>query len=198
MKTIFFSVALLFSVSLYAQDDLSFGKGAVVVNGGYNGLSMLKAFLKLGSSDPYSGGTYTAKGMGPVGGGVEIGVTDWLGISVMGNYSTIKGSFDDGAGYQYNETFLTYRFLVKGNIHFATTEKLDPYFGIGGGYNKSKYTFTDNDNDPYNDETYDLPFPIAVTAGIGLRYYPVRNFGFYGEVGYLTGSLVQGGIVLRF
>lgn len=201
MKAIFFTAALFFSVSLFAQydrDGLSFGKGAVVVNGGYNGLSVIKAFLKLGSTDLYTGGTYKTSDMGPVGGGFEIGVNEWLGLGLQGNYSTLKGTYDDGAGYRYTETFVTSRYLIKANIHFATTDKLDPYIGIGGGYNKSKYTFTDNDNDPYNDEQYDLPFPVAVTAGIGLRYYPVRNFGFYAEAGYLTGSLVQGGIVLRF
>lgn len=201
MKTGFFSVALFFSVPLFAQysdNDLSFGKGTVVVNGGYNGISVIKAFLKLGLTDLYGSGTYTTSGTGPVGGGFEIGVNDWLGLGLQGNYSTLKGSYDDGAGYRYTETFNTSRYFIKATIHFATSRQLDPYIGIGGGYNKSKYTFTDNDSDPSNDEQYDLPFPIAATAGIGLRYYPVRNFGFYAEAGYLTGSLLQGGIVLRF
>ncbi len=204
-KVLFVSALFMFAVSAksIAQDDNGGawgGQGTKVVNLGYGFGNIWKTLFKFSSGFNDSKVTAT----GPIALGFEYGVAEKIGVGLQLGYGQVKSVATDkdglGAGKDYIETskLTSIQALVRGNYHFGSSEKFDPYIGLGLGYGNFKFTVTDND--PSSTSTYKIAVPSAFgfSGALGARYYFTPNIGIYAEVGYVTGSIAQAGLVAKF
>ena len=103
-----------------------------------------------------------------------------LGIGCMIGYSTYKETLtllNDVYGWKY--TAITG--AAKCTYHYEFIDNFDIYAGIGGGLRYISDSFF---GDPgYNDGSDSGIVPLF-SIFAGLRYYPVDNFGIFGELGY--------------
>ena len=106
-------------------------------------------------------------------------------------------NYDGSGNIPYSNEFSRSSFsaLARINFHFGTTEKLDPYFGVGAGYRQATWEF--KTNDPNNLEDVKAPgfSPFGFETTIGLRYYFTPAFGLYTELGFAK-SAIQAGFVV--
>jgi opacity protein-like surface antigen len=196
-KVLFVSALFMFAVSAksIAQDDNGGawgGKGTKVINAGYGFGNIWKTLFKLSSG--FSGNTVSATG--PVALGFEYGVAEKIGIGVQLGYGQVKST--STGTFTSNETLTSFQAFARGNYHFGSSAKFDPYIGVGMGYGNFKYKYSDNDpsSDPL--ETISIPSAFGFTAALGARYYVSQNIGVYAEIGYVTGSIAQVGLVAKF
>ena len=100
---------------------------------------------------------------------------------------------------EYNEGIIYSALNINArvNFHFLTTKQLDPYFGVGIGYNKPTITYYSDDPNYLYSETYSSPIPLGFETTLGLRYYFTPNIGIYTEAG-LSKSILQGGLSIKF
>lgn len=84
---------------------------------------------------------------------------------------------------------------VRGNYHFATTKKFDPYIGVSLGYNAAMFSGEDDEDS----EDFEGAAAGGVFAGgqIGANYYFSPKFGAWAEVGYGIGY-VNLGVTIKF
>jgi opacity protein-like surface antigen len=204
-KVLFVSALFLFAVSSksIAQDDNGGawgGQGTIVVNAGYGFGNIWKNLFKFGS-------LYTSnsvKATGPLALGFEYGVAEKIGIGLQLGYSQIKSTATDkdgiAPGKDYIETskLTAIQALARANYHFGSSAKFDPYIGLGVGYGNFKFSVTDND--PASVSTFNISVPGAFgfSGALGARYYFSPNIGIYAEVGYVSGSVAQAGLVAKF
>lgn len=89
--------------------------------------------------------------------------------------------------------------MARANYHFGKSAKFDPYMGFGLGiYSFKPYTTT-----TLNGVAEKTPFPLlrspfAYTLDAGARYFFTDKIGAYAEVGFVTGSYAQLGVVAKF
>jgi outer membrane protein W len=182
-----------------------FGEGAMVLTVGYGFPNLGKAILKTYETEA----GYKASGFGPAHIKFEYGLTDKFGMGVSIGYVGYKVSWQSEVE-EYNSTtgnydLKTYEEGLKGtnfgvllrmNFHFATSDKVDPYWGIGAGYNK--YTFKFYSDDPNSiDESLTFPIPVGFESSVGARFYFTENIGAYAELGWGK-SLIQAGLAAKF
>jgi len=184
------------------QGDLSFEKGTVAISAGYGYPNWGKVIFKA-VEDQLGVTGLTAFGLGPLHFRLEYGLSDQVGFVLSVNYVSFgeeyKGDYFDGtttATYEYKTTFTSMSFLGRINVHFATTDKLDPYWGIGVGYRTASWKFESNQPGYISDASKAL-FPVGFETTLGLRYYFTPNIGMYVEMG-IAKSLVQGGLAVNF
>jgi outer membrane protein W len=128
-----------------------------------------------------------------LGGKFEYMATDKIGVGVEYTYANTWVNFPDN-GKIYSAGIKKQRILAKMNIHFATSEKLDPYFTVGAGYKAVNIYSTDpNDKVNYN---FSL-LPVAFRTSIGLRFFFTENIGINAEVG-IGGPIMQAGLSVKF
>ncbi|MBW8050795.1 MAG: hypothetical protein FVQ77_10765 [Cytophagales bacterium] len=182
------------------QGDLSFGTGTVAITAGYGFPNLGLAVLK--SIENQTGVTgWTAFGLGPIHFRAEYGLSDKVGFALSVNYVSFGAEYteDDfftGATYNYTVSFSSISFLGRINVHFATTEKLDAYWGIGAGYRTGTWKFESNEPN-YIPDVIKTPIPVGFETTLGLRYYFTDNIGAYIEIGAAK-SLMQGGLAVKF
>jgi opacity protein-like surface antigen len=198
-------LALIFCLvstkSLMAQDDdLAFGgQGTTVINAGYGIGSVWKNLFKISAG--FTGAKVTS--LGPVAAGFEIGVTDHIGVGLQVGYGEVKsvstdpGNNSNGGDLITTEKLTSLQIMARGNYHFGQSSKFDPYLGLGLGYGNFKYSYSDNDPNYPGTGTFAIPSAFVYTGALGARYYFASSFGIYAEVGYVTGSYLQVGIVVR-
>jgi hypothetical protein len=188
--------------------DGAFGEGKIVISAGYGFPNLGKTVLKTWENDP-DNLNFKATGFGPMHFKAEYGLSDKIGIGLSVNQVSFAANWED----QYEEynssngtyTTVTYKEKLKYsstaingrlNIHFGDSEKLDAYWGIGGGYKLSSWKFTsENPNRP--DESIPGFIPVSFETTFGVRYYFTPNIGFYSEIGYAK-SIIQAGISAKF
>lgn len=131
-----------------------------------------------------------------LGGKVEFMVTDKIGLGVEATYADVSAnySYTDSLNQTYSGKagINKLRVLGKLNVHFATTEHIDPYFTVGAGVKRTSYydsgsQFTWSGN----------LIPVAVRVGVGFRYFFSDAVGVNAEVG-LGGPLAQAGLSFKF
>lgn len=83
------------------------------------------------------------------------------------------------------------------NFHFADSEKLDVYLGLGAGYNYRSYT-TSSTEAGYSYNSSGAITPIAFKLALGMRYFFNENIGANLAMGIGQGGLVNGGLSLKF
>ena len=174
MKKVLFSLAILaFAFSANAQKEstsLSFD----------NSTSYLHAGIGFGGG--YYSGSIT---LPPVSVSYEKAVTDKISVGGIIGYSGSKYSYL--SSYDYKYTYLL--FGARGNYHFATSDKLDPYAGLTLGYNVVSVSTPSGSQDfNYTAKGSALLFG----AQIGANYYFSSNLGAFAELGYGIGVLTIG------
>lgn len=107
------------------------------------------------------------------------------------NYQYVPHQYKEGVVYS------ALNINARVNFHFLTTQQLDPYFGVGLGYNKPTITFFSDDPDYTYTETISSPIPVGFESTLGLRYYFTPNIGLYAEAG-LSKSIMQAGLSIKF
>jgi opacity protein-like surface antigen len=182
---------IAFSSPLFAQKTNTSwnGKGTVVVNAGYGIGSIWKQLFKL------SGTKVSATG--PLALGFEYGVSEKIGVGVQLSYSKITGTTPISS-YISTETLTAFNALARANYHFAKSDKFDPYVGIGLGFGSFKYVYKDTDPAGNPTSTFGIPGSFVFSGALGARYFFTNQIGVYTEVGYLSGSVVQVGLVAKF
>jgi outer membrane protein len=213
MKKIFLSALLIaaVSVSVNAQDDdVAFVEKGSSISLGYGFLSPYKSLFKLnnlfGTGDPDVSTKYSS--LGPIALTYEYGVSEKISVGLQVGYSTNKNVTTDinglGTGKPYitTEKLTQLSVIARGNYHFGSSSKFDPYAGLGLGY--GNFTYKTTSNDP-TDTPADLglfkisvPGAFGITAQVGAKYYFSSNIGAYAEIGYLAGSFAQIGITAKF
>ena len=180
----------------------AFEQGTIAISAGYGFPNWVSLAFK--TYDSYTG--YKASGIGPAHLKFEYGVSDKIGIGLSLNYVQYKVSWPEydpfGVGssiYQEGYTGSSLSALVRMNLHFATSDKLDPYWGIGVGYRSYNFKYF-NDNPFYVTDPLDefkALVPVGFETTIGMRYYFTNNIGAYLEMG-MAKSLIQGGLAVKF
>ena len=132
-------------------------------------------------------------------------LSDKIGLGLDANYTNTFVDYNqnttdangDPATYNYKVGRSVIRAMVRMNVHFATSDVLDPYFNIGAGYRTSSFYFDSSDPN-YDASSVSYNFiPFAMRVGAGLRYYFTDNLGINVEVGFGGGSLAAGGITYK-
>ncbi|HUS02627.1 MAG TPA: OmpW family outer membrane protein [Chitinophagaceae bacterium] len=187
-------VFLFLTTSAFAQDDYAYTQGSSTISAGYGVGNIWKKLFKLSAS--FSGGTNKVSATGPFTLIYEYGFSDKISAGVAFGYSNVKSDYDDGAGDKYSESLRNISAIVRANYHFGSSEKLDPYVGLGIGYYNFKYGYDDNSGTPM--ENFAIPTALGYSAQLGAKYYFSSSIGVFAEVGYVAGSYGQVGITARF
>lgn len=189
------------------QTPKCFGQGVVAFTAGYGYPSWGQVYFNLWAIDYGLHSTfndYTSKGMGPLHFKAEIGLSKFIGMGLSVNYETYGGKWtklyyvqanNRDEYFDENLTITSLSVMPRFNLHFATTNQIDPYFGVGAGYKTTTYKFH-SDYSNALDEYAEGYFPVGLETTVGLRIYFSDSFGMYMEMG-LAKSLVQGGIALK-
>lgn len=183
----------------------AFDKGRVVISAGYGVPNLIiLPFRVVYKIADYTNVSFS--GFGPLLFKAEYGLSQKIGLGLTGGYSTMSVGYtykdwdiyqNQKIDYHAKLTWSSPSVGARFNFHFATEEKLDPYFGFGLGWTGHKFRYSDDS--PWSDH---YPSPgfggLYFTMGIGLRYYFTDNIGFYTELGWDKTSLLQAGIVAKF
>lgn len=183
----------------------AFDEGKSIVSIGYG-------FPNLGASifkSAYSGYTgYSVSGLGPVFAKYEYGLSENIGLGLVFGYSSFTVKWQDtytdlSTGqtntYNWQLKYSSPAFGVRFNYHFATKDKLDPYVGLAAGYRMGTATYsTDDPAGTGNVVTFKTAIPLYFPITVGMRYYFTDNIGLYLELGLDKGSIMQGGLALKF
>ncbi len=123
----------------------------------------------------------------------EYALKDWIGIGLVSNIIQLKGSVRDTRNIINEVDYTSVALSVRGNLHFATDQKLDMFIGVGAGIKYSTLKYINN-----NANNTKPPFnylPVSLELTLGLRYFPIDGVGFYSEVGPAK-SVVQFGMIV--
>jgi opacity protein-like surface antigen len=189
---------MLFSSRMVAQSDDAFAKGKVIISVGYGYPNFTKSLFK--TYDGYAG--YSASGMGPLTGKVEYALSDKIGLGVCVNYVQYKVQWNSDiiggtSTYKAGWKGTSFSALLRMNLHFATSEKLDPYWGIGVGYRANNYTYFNEDPTASSALSLKGAIPVGFETTLGMRYFFTKNIGAYVELG-IAKALAQGGLTIKF
>lgn len=203
-KVIIFAaiIAISSTTKTFAQDESTAwsGQGSVVVNAGYGFGNIWKTLFKVSSG--FTGSKVSATG--PVALGFEYGVAERIGVGLQLGYGQVKsvstdpGGNSNGGDLVSTESLTSIQALVRGNYHFGNSEKFDPYIGLGLGYGNFKYKYSDNDALYPDNGKFSIPSAFGFSGALGARYYVASNIGIYAEIGYVTGSIAQVGLNVKF
>ena len=181
-----------------AQDG-AFGEGKIAISVGYGFPNLGKSLMKVYEDEV----GYDAYGLGPAHFKFEYGLSDKIGFGLTVNYVDFGAEFThEGLDpitwaittYQDKIGFSSISFLARMNIHFGTTEKLDPYWGVGAGYRTGTWKF-ESTEPGYSLGTYKTVIPFGFETTVGMRYYVVDPIALYIELG-IAKSLLQAGITI--
>jgi opacity protein-like surface antigen len=199
--TMIIGFTALCSCTAFAQDDCV-SEGKMVIDAYYGYPYVVGAALKSAST----GTDVSVSNTNHIGAKFEYMVSDKIGLGVDYTYARVTIKEKDIQSTAANGQTVTYygvysasltkqRILVRMNVHFATSPKIDPYVAFGVGYKMT--TYKDNYPSTY-DNGYNLNLlPVAYRIGIGMRFFFVENVGINIEAG-LGGPAMQGGVSFKF
>lgn len=130
---------------------------------------------------------YKVSSIGPFSICAEYFIHNKISLGVSGSYSTVKG---ETKRFLVDEQISIFTALARANYHFRHLKKLDPYLGGGVGYVRSVYKNNNSIPGP-------VPGEFGYSAQVGAHYYLTKHAGFYGELGYVNGSFLQLGFVVK-
>ncbi len=221
------------SIALNAQnksDNLAWQEGKSAVTIGYGLPNLWKSILKASvnssnlnstNNNGTSSSSIAVKGSGPFFAKYDYALTPIVGLGAAVGFWNIKvietdnyldNTYNNSTGNYTNANYtdintISFNSLSIGarlNFHFGTSDKLDPYAGIAGGFtsNSLNYKFTTNNpngvgNGKINAGSVGV-FPLYIALTAGLRYYFTDNVGIYGEIGIDKLSVLQGGLAIKF
>jgi opacity protein-like surface antigen len=181
---------VIIAASSFAQ-DAAFSQGSSTFSVGYGFGNIWRTLFKL------SGAKVSATG--PVALVYEYGAAEKISVGVSLGYSKITGKYTDPSDptFTSQESLTNISALARANYHFGSSEKFDPYLGIGLGYYHFKYEYKDSDGDT-NGGAFAIPGAFGFSGQLGAKYYFSPQFGLYAEVGYVGGSIAQIGLTAKF
>ena len=175
------------------SSDMAFSEGKVIVGVGYGIVSFGNVFKSL-LSDYVD---VSAKNFGPLFVKLEYGISDKVSMGLNINYTKYSASFKTTDPYTGTASYSSPSVIFRSNFHFSTSEKLDPYWGIGVGYRRYNIKYADNDPNTDDSDVVKIPFGFTFDAGIGLRYFFTPNLGAFIEAG-ISRSPIHFGLVGSF
>ena len=177
-------------------------------------LSFVDGLVPFYTDEMVDGTFKTLGGLLSYGGRVEYLVSDKFGIGADVNwmkvgfeaqvadslYSTQTMQYDSVSIYNVGKTKSTTRAMVRLTYHFIQNDKVDAYTAFAGGLKMVNRVIT-NDS-PYGSSEpalgSDALVPVSLRIAIGTRIYFTENIGMNLELGLLGGSILQGGISVKF
>ncbi len=191
MKKVLFVSAILLSLTTasIAQDGggRAYEQGKSTVALGYGFGNIWKSSFKAAGV----GGSF--KGMGPFALTYEYGLTENISVGAVVSYSSLKNTLSNNNVQKLTQ----FGAVLRGNYHFGSSDKFDPYIGIGVGYYNFKYTSKDANG---NDVTsfYSVPGAFGYQGQLGAKYYFMPSLAAFAEIGYVAGSFGQIGVNFKF
>jgi hypothetical protein len=188
-------ISFLFAMILMAMvSQVSFGQafeqGTKVVSVGYGFGNLNRALFKTYESM----GGYKYSGMGPLFAKFEYGVSDKIGLGL--NIAHINANVKYGTGSSQSEIdWKNTSALLRMNIHFSNSDKLDAFWGAGLGYRFGSWKFKNEDSSI--DEVMPNIIPLGFETTIGVRYFFIENLGIYAEAG-IAKAPIQFGLNAKF
>lgn len=183
----------------------SFDEGKSVVTIGYGFPNIITSTFRA-AYNTTSHTNYSFSAAGPIVLRYEYGLSEKIGFGIAVGYSMMSLSYN----YQdYNTTGILTNYTAnvkwnspsvgaRMNIHFATKDKLDPYFGVSAGWSGNTLTYTDNNPNASKNNTSISFSPFYFGLGLGMRYYFTDNIGMYVEFGWDKWALMQAGLSFKF
>lgn len=167
-------------------------EGSTIIDVFYGFPDLYGSVLREGTND-----NADVKSTGPLGGKIEYMLSDNVGLGAVIGYANTTTEWSD-SGYSYKVSVPRFRVMGSFNLHFATSDKLDPYFMVAAGYANSSIKI-DATDPTYGDNNVDVPgINIAFRTAVGTRYFFNDFLGANVEIGLGSGALIQGGVSLKF
>lgn len=175
-------------------------KGNFIIDIDYGFPNLFSSLIK--SAYNTSNGTGVSVGaIGPITGKCEYLLSDKVGVGGIISYanSTVKWNAQgsDGLYYDYKVSIPRLRILAAMTFHFATGDKVDPFFCVGAGYSNYQVKMSTADPDYSGSKSISWLFPVALRVGVGVRYFFTENIGANMEIG-LGQALIQAGLSMKF
>lgn len=200
-KVLIVSAIFLFAGanSAFAQDDEggAYSQGSSTISLGYGFGNIWKKLFKLSST--FSGGAYKTSATGPFSLTYEYGVAEKISVGLALGYSQVKGVYTDpdDADFNYTEKLTNMSAIARANYHFGSSDKFDPYIGLGLGYYNFKYETKYSDGTETGN-VFAIPGSFGFNGQLGAKYYFSPNIGVFAEVGYVVGGIGQIGVTFKF
>jgi hypothetical protein len=143
-------------------------------------------------------------------------VSDKFGVGIDATYSSIKivdpytslsytydqnGMITSTTETKYEQTFSSKKIgvMVSMNYHFLENDKIDAYTNLGVGFKNRSYSYESTDPNGVNDDLgVGTVLPLALRAGVGMRYFFTDNIGINMNIGLGQGGWINGGLALKF
>lgn len=167
----------------------AFEQGKSQVSVGYGFINATQAIISSYDVMLYPGLEYSA--LGPVFLKYEYGVSEKVGFGLNIAYVSAGIDYDyllETASIKWWNT----SFNARVNRHFGSSDKFDPYIGLGLGYKMGNWKFEGGDE---SDDMKAL-IPLGFEATFGARYMFTPNVGIFSEVGVAKG-VIQGGLNIK-
>ena len=204
-KLLSFVAAAGLALSAFNASAQSFDEGKSVVTIGYGFPNLVTStFRSLYNTSSHK--NYAFQAFGPIVARYEYGLSEKIGFGIVAGYSMMSLSYNyedyntSGVLTSYTETVKWSSPSIGGrmSIHFATKDKLDPYFGVSAGWSGNTFTYTDTNPSNSANKTSVSFSPFYFGLGLGMRYYFTENIGMYVEFGWDKWALMQAGLALKF
>lgn len=194
MKKILFAIALFASVGFGTTANAQcIEQGSKIVDLFYGAPDGWTSILKTAAT----GTGVKVTGL-PIGGKFEYMVSDRIGLGAIIGFSQTTLQQDDLSGYAEKETFTRIRGMASFNLHFATGDKIDPYWMIGAGYSNWSIKYTTENPAGTSEGTDVATVPYAFRTAVGLRFFFTDNIGIHAETGFGSGAYAQFGLSAKF
>ncbi len=190
------AASVCFTTGTLEAQAVEEGNSIITVGLGYPNLG--KAVFNLYEAET----GYHAGGFGPMHIKYEYILSEKFGVGVSLGYVGFDITWQEDAFDGSNKTYDTgfkgssIGILARFNYHFATGDKVDPYFGVGAGYNNWSFEYYSDDPDNDGEEILDFPLNVGFETTVGARYYFTDNIGAYAEIGFGK-SLLQAGLAIK-
>jgi Outer membrane protein beta-barrel domain len=177
------------------------GRGAIVANIGYGFLNIWRVTV---FENGFNFDKKKVTATGPVVIAGEYGVGNNFGVGIQLAAGRVKGVFTQkgvlggGADYIETTTLNSFQIQLRGNYHLGSSEKFDPYIGLGLGYGNYKLKSSNNAGSSGTLTTASVPSVIGYTGAVGARYYFNQTTGLFAEAGFVGGCILQLGLVAKF
>ena len=202
--TILTGILCMSAASLFGQTT----KGNVIVDvygGAPNWGNVLFKALK---NDTSMNNDFRVNG-GPLSYGArfEYMLAENFGLGIDANYEVSGFGFnyqgtDQNTGtpmtFTYDYTAKKIRAMARMNYHFAQTELVDAYFGVGAGYRHVSRQTNDSGNYDVGSVNFGGVNPIAFRVAVGSRFYFTDMLGGMLEFGLGGGGMIQFGVSAKF
>ncbi|MEO5674887.1 MAG: outer membrane beta-barrel protein [Chitinophagales bacterium] len=200
-KSILLPIAIFLLCTTIQAMAQAISEGNVLICAGYGFPNLLGAVFNAYETEE----GYKATSIGPVYVKGEYLVTDniGIGINVAWANTNVKYQIDgfdsvfNTVPYEYKIKRSTYSILGRVNFHFGSSDKFDPYAGLGLGYRNANWSFSNND--PNSISTGSIPnlVPFGFELTLGAHYFFTDVIGAYAEIG-ASKSPFQIGLTAKF